>query len=190
MLYLLVIKNRFFAGKRSFRIVDAFSGLQPLSILCCMVDSEAALGSRHLNPYIFDHFNLSSFEVRSNQKLLYSVKCDFENGDFQDAYHDLFKNSMNSSSRRKINLTMDMFQKGFFILLCELSEELNMYSQPDVWTKMTPGSVSISGTFAKPLERSIDIIYVGFLYDTILLTKERAAFLASTRFREAKSAIS
>lgn len=154
-----------------------------------MVDSEAALGSRSLNPFILDHFNLASLEVRSNQELLYSVKMDFENNDFQNAYYDLFKNSLGNPSRRKPQISLEMFKKGFFLLMIELSEEIDMYREAEVWTKIKPGSVCISGTFQKPLDKSIEVIYLGFLYNSVMVTDKRAVYLASSRFRETKSAI-
>ena len=176
-------------GKRSFRIVDAFNGMQPLSILCCMVDSEAALGSRALNPFDLHHFNLSSLEVRSNQQLLYTVKMDWENDDFQAAYYDLFKNNFGNIAKQSPYITQSMFKNGFFMISVELSEPIRLYQHSPVWTKMTPGSVTISGTFSQPLHRSVDFIFMGMTYDSILITSKRAVFLASSRFRENKSAL-
>lgn len=178
-----------FSGKRTFRIVDAFSGLQPLSIICCMVDSEAALGARDLNPYLLDHNNLSSLEVRSNQQVLYSLKIDWENNDCAEAYYNLFKNNFGHIPGQTPNISLDMFRRGFFLILVELSESVKLFSQSDVWTKINPGSVSISGTFSKPLNRSLDFIYCGFLYDCVQITSKRAVYLASSRFRETKSTI-
>lgn len=154
-----------------------------------MVDSEAALGSTALNPFNLQHFNLSSLEVRSNQQLLYSVKMDWENGDFQAAYYDLFKNNFGNIAKQTPNITESMFQNGFFLLSVELSEPIRLYDHAPVWTKMNSGSVSISGTFSKPLTRSVDFIFMAMTYDAILITGQRAVYQASARFRETRSAI-
>lgn len=55
------------AGSLSFNYNNLFNGLRPTRVVIGFVDSEAAAGSYALNPFNFQHFNLSQITLKLNQ---------------------------------------------------------------------------------------------------------------------------
>ena len=55
------------AGSLSFNYNNLFNGLRPTRVVIGFVDAAAAAGSYALNPYNFQHFNLSQIALKLNQ---------------------------------------------------------------------------------------------------------------------------
>lgn len=55
------------AGSLSFNYNNLFNGLRPTRVVIGFVDAEAAAGSYELNPFNFQHFNLSQIALKLNQ---------------------------------------------------------------------------------------------------------------------------
>lgn len=55
------------AGSLSFNYNNLFNGIRPTRVVVGFVDAEAAAGSYALNPFNFQHFNLSQIALKLNQ---------------------------------------------------------------------------------------------------------------------------
>ncbi|VDH93853.1 Hypothetical predicted protein [Mytilus galloprovincialis] len=55
------------AGSLSFNYNNLFNGVRPTRVVIGFVDAEAAAGSYELNPFNFQHFNLSQIALKLNQ---------------------------------------------------------------------------------------------------------------------------
>ena len=102
---------------------------------------------------------------------------DWLNDDYAEAYYELFKSNFGNIAKQSPWITLEMFKSGFFMMMIELSDSVRLFNQADVWSKVSPGSICISGTFATPLRSSVEFVYCGWLYDQVILLGMIAFFL-------------
>lgn len=157
------------------------------------VQTDAFLGSRRLNPFNLQHFGLTSLEFSTNSEVIHTVRTNFSetgSGDFASAYHDLYKGNFGHTPKVSPNISMFEFKYGYFIVMLEIKQPMHLFHQSDVWARQPVGSLTVSGRFDKALKRSVEVIVMGTFYDNLFLTKARACYLASQKFRDSKAAIS
>lgn len=163
----------------------------PLNVICMMVDTDAFLGSRHKNAFNLHHFNLTSLEFSTNSDVIYTLRTDFsESGDCAHAYHDMYKTNFGHKPTISPNISLYEYRNGFFLCVLEISQPLQIFSQSEVWAKQPVGSLTITGRFERALKHSVEFIYIGTFFENIMITKRRAVYLASQRFRESKATVS
>mgnify|MGYP001575687891 CR=1 FL=1 len=157
--------------------------------MCLFVDTDAALGSRRKNPFDLKHFNLTTLEFSTNSEVIYTLRTNFSQAaDYACAYHDLFKGNFGHTPTVSPNISMFEYANGYFMVVLQISQPLKLFSQNEVWSRQPVGSLTITGRFEHALKNSVEFIYMGSFFDNLFITKRRATYLASQRFRDSKAA--
>jgi len=125
-----------------------------------MVKNSSFLGSLTTNPYNFRHYDLSSCALNVNGKQIpaegLSLGMDHEKTSIM-GYRTLFEGSSIHHSNSGLQITHDMYIKGFFMLLFDLTPDRGASeghtSHPD------NGNIRVELKFAKPLPEAITCIF-------------------------------
>ena len=125
-----------------------------------MVKNSYFLGSVTTNPYNFRHYDLSSFALNVNGKQIptegLSLGMDHEKTSVM-GYRTLFEGSGIHHSNSGLQITHDMYIKGFFMLLFDLTPDRGASEghtlHPD------NGNIRVELKFAKPLPEAITCIF-------------------------------
>ena len=92
---------------------DIWQGEVPTRLVVGMVNSEAVNGSYNLNPYHFQHFNVSNvgFFVNGEPTPHPAFHLDVENGTFFQGLNSLYKISGKTMENSDIGITRDSYQE-------------------------------------------------------------------------------
>jgi len=140
-----------------------------------MVKNSDFLGSVTTNPYNFRHYNLRSFALNVNGKQIptegLSLGMDHEKTSVM-GYRTLFEGSGMHHSNSGLQITHDMYIRGFFMLLFDLTPDRGASeghtSHPD------NGNIRVQLKFAKPLPEPITcIFYLEYDNSFVSITHER-----------------
>jgi len=150
----------FSSGSQSLSIDNAVLGPLPKRLLFTMVKNSYFLGSVTTNPYNFHYYDLSSFALNVNGKQIptegLSLRMDHEKTSVV-GYRTLFEGSGIHHSNSGLQITHDMYIKGFFMLLFDLTPDRGASEghtlHPD------NGNIRVELKFAKPLPEAITCIF-------------------------------
>jgi len=165
----------FSGGSQSLSIDNAVLGPIPKRLLFTMVKNSDLLGSVTTNPYNFRHYNLRSFALNVNGKQIptegLSLGMDHEKTSVM-GYRTLFEGSGMHHSNSGLQITHDMYIRGFFMLLFDLTPDRGASeghtSHPD------NGNIRVQLKFAKPLPEPITcIFYLEYDNSFVSITHER-----------------
>jgi len=164
----------FAAGFKSLYIDNAVLGRIPKHLLFTMVKNTDFNGSLDSNPYKFRHYDISDFSLFmnsiqfSNEGL--TLGMDHEKTSVM-GYRTLFEASSIHHSNTGLQITHDMYIKGYFMLLFVLTPDRGVSeghtSHPE------NGSIRIELKFNKPLPEAITcLLYLEF-DNSVLIDFER-----------------
>ena len=150
----------FSSGSQSLSIDNAVLGPLPKRFLFTMVKNTDFLGSMTTNPYNFRHYDLISFALKVNGKQIrtegLSLGMDQEKTSVM-GYRTLFEGSGIHHSNSGLQITHDMYIKGFFMLLIDLTPDLGASeghtSHPD------NGNIRVELKFAKRLPEPMACLF-------------------------------
>lgn len=156
------------AGSMSLSLDNVIIGNLPRFILFAMVDNDAYIGSRPLNPFNFKHMdiNLLYLTINCSQTPMQPLTFNFGKNPAQSmcGYSNLFK-SINMNAYDRANLvTKQFFDNGAFLLGFDLTSDLSASS--DCSNLMNQGTIRIEGRFDKALPKTITCL-VYCEYDAI-----------------------
>ena len=125
-----------------------------------MVKNTEFLGSVTKNPYHFHHYDLSSFALKVNSRQVptegLSLGMDHEKKSVM-GYRKLFEVSGIHQSNSGHQITHDMFIRGYFMLLFDLTPDRaaseGHTSHPD------NGNIRVELKFSKPLPEPVTCIF-------------------------------
>jgi len=150
----------FSSGDQSLSIDNAVLGTIPKRLLFTMVKHTEFLGSVTTNPYHFRHYDQSSFALNVNGRQVLteglSLGMIHEKTSVMGS-RTLFQVSGIHHSKSGLQITHDMYIKGYFMLLCDLTPDRvacdGHTSHPD------NGNIRVELKCRKPLPETITCIF-------------------------------
>ena len=105
-------------GNFGTSLEDIWQGEVPTRLVVGMVNSEAVNGSYNLNPYHFQHFNVSNvgFFVNGEPTPHPAFHLDVENGTYLQGLNSLYKISGKTMENSDIGITRDSYQEGYTLI--------------------------------------------------------------------------
>ena len=126
---------------------DISSGTLPTRVVLGMVTNSAFSGAKNKNPFNFQHFNISSLDLRVNDiSYPYSnaLKFDFDKKEYMSGYWTLFDNIDNNKNGNYI--TRDDYANGYTLFAFDLSPDL---CSGEHFSLQKTGTVSVELNFSK-----------------------------------------
>ena len=152
------------SGVGSYTVSNVATGILPKSVIFTMISSNAMNLHPAYTPYNFQHFNLTSFNVKKNGQNVFpkAIECNFEDGDYMDLYRHLYDSLGVKHGNHSFGLTIDHFKTGKTILAVDLNpDQCNLYhTHPDVF-----GNLDLELTFAKNLDEPI-YVFAYMIYNS------------------------
>ena len=105
-------------GNFGMNIEDIWQGEVPTRLVVGLVKSQAYNGDYHLNPYHFEHFNVSDigFFVNGEATPHPAYKLDLENGIYLQGLNSLYKITGKTMENSDIGITRDTYQQGYTLV--------------------------------------------------------------------------
>ena len=102
-----------------------------------MVHNQAMSHAPNKNPFNFQHFNLSSYNLKKNCQCVFPkpFQPNIEEGDVVDLYRHLYDSIGISHGNQSIGLKYDTFINGRFFLAADLTpDQCNLYHiHPEIY---------------------------------------------------------
>jgi hypothetical protein len=145
----------FSAGPQSLSINQAVMGHIPKSLLFAMIANIDFLGTINTNPYKFQHFGLRTFVMYVNGRQIPSEPVAINTGHEKTtvmAYKTLFEGSGIHHSNSGLQITHDMYNSGYFMLLFDLTPDLA--ASEGHTSPVEAGNIHIELTFKEALKEA------------------------------------
>lgn len=155
-------------------IDNAVNGILPTSLVFAMVDADAYNGDFKKNPYNFQHFDISQFNLLVNGTPVpnTAIEMNFEQSQCTRAYHTLFTGTGIHHKDRGHQITKDLFQKGYFLLAFDLTP--SGLGHANCVELNNQGNIRIEARFAIPLPKTITcIVYTQYGSASVELDRYR-----------------
>lgn len=107
-------------GQQEFVIDQVFGSLIPKTLYLVLVSSESYQGDYALNPFNFQHFNLSKISYDAENIPLKLLEPDFAHNNYADCYSDLYRSLSGQSNCGPI--TFNDFRGGYAIFKINIPE--------------------------------------------------------------------
>lgn len=164
-------------GGRGISLDNFTFGKLPSTLIFGMVDNAAFIGSKSLNPFNFQHYNMTFFSLFMNDLQIPSrgittnIKAKMVTG----AYYSLMKGIGIRNNDRGIQITYENFLNGFTIYAFDLTPDQSGHE--DHTSLPNQGPLRIEAYFDNPLPKTITcIIYLE--YDACIeIDKDRNVIL-------------
>ena len=143
-------------GATSYNIANVATGILPKTVIFAMIDHRAMPHESKYNPFNFQHFGLTSYNLKKNGQNVFpkALESNFEDGNYINLYRHVFDNLGSKHGNYSCGLTVEDFKQGRTFLVADLNpDQCNSYHiHPDNY-----GNLDLELSFAKPLEH---IVYV------------------------------
>ena len=105
-------------GNFGMNIEDIWQGEVPTRLVVGFVKSQAYNGDYHLNPFHFEHFDVSDigFFVNGEATPHPAYKLDIENGIYLQGLNSLYKITGKTMENSDIGITREMYQQGYTLI--------------------------------------------------------------------------
>ena len=105
-------------GNFGMNIEDIWQGEVPTKLVVSFVKSQAYNGDYHLNPFHFEHFDVSDigFFVNGEATPRPAYKLDFENGIYLQGLNSLYKITGKTMENSDIGITRETYQQGYTLI--------------------------------------------------------------------------
>ena len=144
------------AGSLNFNYNNLFNGLRPTRVVVGFVDSQAAAGSYALNPFNFQHFNLSQIALKLNQVPVSGnvMKLNFNapGRTILPAFTSMFEVTNKWMRDTSNGLTRDDIAGGIGLYCFDV--EPNFSDQGPYLNLIKQGTCSLEAVFQKPLKKA------------------------------------
>lgn len=154
------------------KIENLFMNELPNSCVVAMVDSEAFNGKLELNPFNFQHFNLTHLQFDYNSEIIppNGIRPNFTTGDYMKEYRRLFDHTGVGTGNITNNITPDYFKGGMTLFPVDFTPDKCLGYHTHTTEN---GSLGLELKFAKELEKSITVIVFATFDDVIELDASR-----------------
>ena len=136
------------------------TGTIPRRLWVCMVKTTARHGKYKENPFNFQHFNMSSIQLKVAGKLVppEDISVDFATDMYKQLYFNLFAQTDNMFDDRGNGISFSDFKNGFAVFAFDLTADLEDGEHMELIKK---GDVDLMIRFKTPVTGSaIDVITV------------------------------
>ena len=124
-------------GVSSINIANISNGILPKSVYFVMIHNQAMSHEPDQNPFNFQHFNLSSYNLKRNGQCVFPrpFQINPEIGDAVELYRHLYDSIGISHGNQSIGMTFDDFLNGRFVLAADLTPDQcnSFHAHPDVY---------------------------------------------------------
>ena len=105
-------------GNFGINLEDMWQGEVPSRLVVGLVKSQAYRGDYNLNPYHFDHFDVSTigFFVNGESTPRPSFKLDLENGIYLQGLNSLYKITGKTMENSDIGITRETYRQGYTLI--------------------------------------------------------------------------
>ena len=106
-------------GNFGMNIEDIWQGEVPTRLVVGFVKSQAYNGDYHLNPFHFEHFDVSDIGFFVNGEATPphpAYKLDIENGIYLQGLNSLYKITGKTMENSDIGITREMYQQGYTLI--------------------------------------------------------------------------
>jgi len=150
-----------------------FSGQIPTRIVVGLVRNAAFNGHTTLNPFNFQHFNLSEISVYSDGQQQHGIKplaLDFANQLFVRGFNTLFSGTGKLFRDEENSLTRGYFNNGYALYVFDLTPDLG---EDDHFNLSKQESVRLVLKFAEALEHPVTVIAYAEFANVIEIDRNR-----------------
>jgi len=144
-------------GIRNWRVRITAGGHIPKQVVVGFVLTEARMGSFSKNPFNFQHFNLSSINLKKNGTRIPQepLTPDFARGRCQREYNHLFMNTGKYRTNSTNCITIDNFKNGCTLFPFDVTvDQCNMHHMH----AGSEGTLDVEVSWQKALEEAITVI--------------------------------
>ena len=143
-------------------IKDIWQGEVPTKLIVGLVKSQAYNGDYHLNPFHFQHFDISDigFFVNGEATPCPAYKLDLENGIYLQGLNSLYKITTKTMENSDIGITRETYQQGYTLI----GFDVDPTTSPDFRYVGKPceGHTKLDIRFKKGLSSVTVILYATF----------------------------
>ena len=151
-------------GVGSYTVSNVATGILPKTVIFAMISSEAMNLHPSFNPYNFQHFNLTSFNIKKNGQNVFPkpIESNFADGDYVDLYRHVYDSLGIQHGNHSFGLTLDQFRYGKTFLVADLNpDQCNLYhTHPDAL-----GNLDLELSFARNLDKAI-YVFAYMIYNS------------------------
>lgn len=167
-------------GSLTMSIDNAVVGQLPNLMIVGLVENTAYSGSRKLNPYNFQHFDMSQFHLVINGVQVPSQAIDFDFSNKEApismrGYESLFRGTNLHLLDRPHQVRKNLFDAGFFLLAFDLTPDQS-YSRQDCLHLLNQGIIRIEARFAKAITKTLSVIVYTEYDGSIEIDRDRNVF--------------
>ncbi|XP_046407935.1 uncharacterized protein F54H12.2-like [Ischnura elegans] len=166
-------------GVRYFNQGGLVQGKLPIRILFAMISHDAYVGSCTKNPFKLQHFNITNYCLYYNGQPIPSqgLEMSFDNltGFYTHAYLSMINGIGNLHSDRGNTITKEMFAKGYFIIVQDLTPDGS--STEDHTSPAESGDLVVDITFASSLPAPVMLLMYAEYESAIEVDKTRSVYL-------------
>ena len=160
-------------GERTKYISNMFMGVLPKSIIVTFVLTDAFHGNQSLNPYNFNHHDMSGCELRVNGESIPGepIAPDFENDIFLREYMELYRNVGIDVAEDAGNIiTPALYKSGMFFMCFDLTgDQCNMLHRH----KREEGNIDAHIIFKKALPKALTVLALATFDADLEITKKQ-----------------
>jgi hypothetical protein len=176
-----ILKKRNIAAEyTNEHISNIFSGLVPRQVVMGFVGQTRLNGAKNLNPFRFQHFNVSYVGLKINGVNYPAAPFtpDFENGLISRELRFLYDNIGTQIADSGPDITREMFQDGYTLFAWDITpDRCNGWHHHE----FMPGEVSVDLRFSEPLPVPINVLFYGS-FETQLSIKKDLTVVPSFQF--------
>lgn len=168
-------------GSLTMSIDNAVVGQLPNLMIIGIVENTAYSGSRKLNPFHFQHFNMNQFHLVVNgvQVPSQAIDFDFSNKDApisMRGYETLFRGTnLHHHVDMSHQVKKSLFDKGFFLLAFDLTPDAS-YSRQDCLHLLNQGIVRIEARFSEAISKTLSVIVYTEYDATVEIDRDRNVY--------------
>lgn len=167
-------------GSLTMSIDNAVVGQLPNLMLIGFVENTSYSGSRKLNPYNFQHCNVSSFYLVINgiQVPSQAIDFDYTNKDApisMRGFESLFRGTNLHQMDRTHQVRKASFDAGYFLLAFDLTPDKS-YSRQDCLHVLNQGIVRLEARFAQAIPKTLSVIVYTEYDATLEIDRDRNVY--------------
>ena len=158
-------------GVREWSIDTLYVTEIPDTLVVGMVDSEAYLGKYSLNPFNFQHFNLSNltFYIEGHPLNTASFNPDFSTNTYTSEYLALFEKESGGGKRGGDIISYNDFGRGYSLFKINIAEGL----KKNFTSLAQRGQTRLKFRFREPLPSSVSVICYGRVSSILQIDKAK-----------------
>lgn len=158
-------------GSLNASFTNIHLGVMPRRVFIAMIDEKAAT-SKHLNPYKFDNFNLSSLRLYSDViPDLPSINCNFERKEYLQAYNSMINACGINYTDNANAITRQLYPSSFCVFGYDLTADLT--ANEHHMSLPRSGSMGLELSFTKGLKEGINVLIYSEFDSFITIDKDR-----------------